>query len=283
MRTRHQVEGAKTRVAKLDLGEPGEWPGAARRVVEALAHDVAGWPEVADRDLDDPDDDGFQASDLAHHDLDYADEAEQRLRDALACHELLAFHASPSRLLPHEADWIRIEGLRTASTGLVDRRLRGAAEHYPEMLTEDEMELLRRSGPLAWQRGAVRLGLVWVVAPHAIFEEERGFDRLLGSWGGETIGWTDNETAAAVVERFTRESLPSIVQVAVALEEVPEFERLWPTAVGRFLGLPRGIHRVGAEGIPRPRAGGWPTSPRASTVAQQLSLEMACWSLQGLP
>jgi hypothetical protein len=224
-------------VAKLDLGEPGEWSGAARRVLEALAHDVAGRPEVADRDLDDSDDDGLSASDLAHHDLDYAEEAEQRLREALAGHELLAYHAS--RLLPHEADWIRTEGLRTASTGLVDRRLRGAAEHYPEMLSEDEMELLRCSGPLAWQRGTVRLGLLWVVAPYAIFEEEAGFGRLLGSWGGETIGWTNNEAAGAVVERFTRESLPSIVQVAVALEEVPEFEQLWPTAVGRFLGLPR--------------------------------------------
>src|SRR5712691_2590355 len=34
MRTRQRVEGAKTRVAKLDIGEPGEWPGAVRRVVE---------------------------------------------------------------------------------------------------------------------------------------------------------------------------------------------------------------------------------------------------------
>jgi hypothetical protein len=151
MRTRYWVEGAKTRVAKLDLGEPAEWPGAARRVIEALAYDVAGWLEVANRDLDDPDDDGFPASDLAHHDLDYADEAEQRLRDALAGHELIAYHAS--RLFPHEPDWIRTEGLRTASTDLIDRRLRGAAEHYPEMLTEDEIELLRRRDPLSGNGG----------------------------------------------------------------------------------------------------------------------------------
>jgi hypothetical protein len=271
---RSHAHKAPGRGSEDTRGEVGSWrarrvAGVARRVVEALAHDVAGWPEVADRHLDDPDDDGFPASDLAHHDLDYADEAEQRLRDALAGHELLAYHAS--RLLPHEADWIRTEGLRTASTGLVDRRLRGAAEHYPEMLTEDEMELLRRSGPLAWQRGAVRLGLLWVVAPHAIFEEERGFDRLLGLWGGETIAWTNNEAAAAVVERFTRESLPSIVQVAVALEEVPEFERLWPTAVGRFLGLPRASTEWGLRvslgpervvGLLHPEHPRWPSSYR---------------------
>jgi hypothetical protein len=37
--------------------------------------------------------------------------------------------------------------------------------------------------------------------------------------GCETVGRTDSEAAAAVVERFTRESLPSIVPVAVASEE----------------------------------------------------------------
>ena len=54
-----------------------------------------------------------------------------------------------------------------------------------------------------------------------MIDEEKGNRPPARLWGAETICHTYNAGAAAAVERFARESLPSVVQVAVSLEEVP--------------------------------------------------------------
>jgi hypothetical protein len=181
-------------VTVLDLGDPAGWPEPARAVVQAIAEEIAAWPEFHQFDNELTEDElaeehaGFPACDLPSTRPDFTEDAE--------------------------------------------RRLRGAAERYPEWLTEEETELLRRSGPLTWQgTTAGRVGLLWVVAPFAILTEEgQGFRPLLRSWGGESIGWTDNDEAAAVIARFTEASLPSVVELTVAVEEVPERKTLWSPA-----------------------------------------------------
>ena len=118
-------------MALLDIGKPGEWPGEAGRVVESIAEIVARWPVIAERDLDDPEDDGISAGDLTYCDPEFSADAGRRLRDALAGHDLRSYHAS--RLLPHEIEWIRAEGLSLLSPELVERKLTGAMDHYPDL------------------------------------------------------------------------------------------------------------------------------------------------------
>jgi hypothetical protein len=90
-------------------------------------------------------------------------------------------------------------GLHVLSRDRIDEELRRAAETHPEVLSTDDTALLRRSGLLTWGGGR-RLGLLWVVAPLAIFNgEAHGFSNLNGNWGGEAIGWTDGDEALAVL------------------------------------------------------------------------------------
>ena len=215
----------------IDLGSPLTWSESIQQVVAEIVVEVREWPEVIN---------GCTSCDLGGHDYERTKEIEVRFRQVISTSSILAYHAT--RLLPHEVDSIQKFGLDPLSAELVERKLSAAAEHYPDLISEADIQLLQRSGPLTWQRGGIRLGLLWMVAPFAIFANETtGFRSLFGRWGGEVIGWTEDETsvcrpAADIIDRLSKVSRPSIVKLSIDPQAVPLNRALWPTAVGGILG-----------------------------------------------
>lgn len=232
-------------VAILDLGNPLAWPERARAIVLEVADEVrqriascSSGEDDEDGDWDDlgdGDDCRPFACDLRSQHGDLAEKTEARLRTALVGHEPVAYHAN--RLLAHEDEAIRLRGLHVLSPELIEEKLRRAAEAYPDILSVEDVTLLRRSGPLTWGGGR-RLGLLWVVAPFSIFDDDRhGFVKLIGNWGGEAIGWTDGDAARELISRLNQLSLPGIVEVNVPVGDFPMWKDLWPVAVGSLLDL----------------------------------------------
>jgi hypothetical protein len=231
-------------VAILDLGTPQEWPDEPRAVVEEIAEEVrrriaARWGEDEDGEdwdeFDEDDDRRPYSCDLPSQHRDLSDDAEARLRAAFEGHNIVAYHAN--RLLPHEDEAILSGGLHVLSHDLIEEKLRRAAEAYPDVLSDDDLALLRRSGPLTWG-GGKRLGLLWVVAPFSIFDgDASGFRNLNGDWGGEAIGRTDNGPAGALIAWLNELSSPAIVEVNVPVGDFPRWKDLWPVAVGALLDL----------------------------------------------
>jgi len=218
----------------IDLGISDTWPKEAMAIATAVARDIQFSEKGAVGKI--------PASDLKWRDPDSDADLEQKLRMALAGHRVLTYHAT--RLLPHEVDGIRHGGIGPLSADLIERKLRLARENYPEALTEQDIELLRTSGPLTWggvgQR--VRLGQLWVVAPIEAFADVGGFEQLLGNWGGEVIyrvlGPDGVETARAqsAINRINLVSVPSIVELAIDPAKLRWSREIWRVMVGVLLG-----------------------------------------------
>jgi hypothetical protein len=191
------------------------------------------------------------ATDLRQHDPDFTAQADVAIRAALGEHRFVAHHAT--RLLPHELESVRGRGLIATSDELARSKLEEAATALgPSVVTDDEIELVLRSGPMVWQgTRSSRQGEVCLAAPFDIFDRFGGFNRLLGDWGGELISWCDNAEAKAVVDRISAASTASIVDVAIGSGDVPDrhLSRLWSVAVGVLLDLESSWSEWRATGI----------------------------------
>ena len=119
--------------------------------------------------------------------------------------------------------------------------MREASKHYPDLLSESDITLLLCSGPLTWQKNAVRLGLLDFTTPFAVFGGEKDeFHYFIDNWGGKAIAWTQDKDsnhlrAAEVVARLSKMSTPSIIEASIDVYDIPEDNPLWPTAVGGLI------------------------------------------------
>jgi len=226
---------AGTTAPLVDIGNPRTWPPSLHGVVEGLARQAEQHVE-------------FRGSDTFAYDMrlrhpDYDAEAEIGLRSALDGYLLAAYHAT--RLLHHEGEWLRADGLLPLTDDLRRRKLAGARRHHPELIGDDEVALLLASGPLSWDAGqsGARRARLNVVAPLAIFLHDDGLRPLLKDWGGESIAWAghvgsrEGPACAAAVKRLSAVSIPTIVEVGLAASELCEYRYLWPAMVGNLLGL----------------------------------------------
>lgn len=116
-------------------------------------------------------------------DLDVDPDEEDRFRRLLDGHAVRAYHAT--RLLPHEVEGIRNEGLHRLDADLIQKRLESAAALG--VLTDVQANRLRESHMLTGIDTGRREGQVCLFLSRSTFEEEHGLWRLFATWGGEAI------------------------------------------------------------------------------------------------
>jgi hypothetical protein len=127
----------------------------------------------------------------------FADE-DARVWDHIGGRGVCVYHCA--RLLTHEINDIRHNGLLPLSQTLVDERIRSAEQHG--YLSKGEADECRaRWSALRASQGDYRQGLLWAVAGRRVLERHGdGLSGFLRSWGGEAIfgGPIDNSAALAI-------------------------------------------------------------------------------------
>jgi hypothetical protein len=209
----------------IDPANPATWPPHVATLVDDLTSEAA---ELVGPLGDLP------ASDLPGNiGYDLAEKWQEKFDSVVGDQPVLAYHAT--RLLRHEADWIRSDGLHVLTQDLIERKVTAAANVLPDLIEASIAHGLRHTGPLTWQHGVIREGLVHVFTPlDLVNTAPYGFDRLLGDWGGEAIAWTNDVGAVkAAIRAISAHATPTIIEAAVHVTEFEWFAGLWPVFVGR--------------------------------------------------
>lgn len=139
--------------------------------------------------------------------------ADDRLFDLLDRRPLRAYHAT--RLLPHEVESIRRDGLRPLSVEHVEQRLTDAER--VGALTADELARLAARhvfSPESAAHGQIggRRGRVCAVVGRSSVSR-RGLGLPLSTWGGEAIYWTAGDLA----DRLAQIGAPAVVVLNLEL------------------------------------------------------------------
>ncbi|MFZ4283051.1 hypothetical protein [Streptomyces rhizosphaericola] len=154
-----------------------------------------------------------------------------------------------TRLLDHEKDAIRSQGLRLLDARLVSDRLDQA--HKLGYLTEAEHETLRTVNETVpgqcvpgRREGQVCLTLSAAAQLHHI----HGIHRLLTYWGGEAIYWQHCEGSPALATKLRSLGVPSVVSALLDLA-TPGRQRpsIFPSLVHVFVGKALGHDPADAD------------------------------------
>ena len=149
----------------LDIDDPSTWPSAVLEPVRMVAEQLRGTTELTN-DLNIP--------------LDDEDDFHALLSGWL----VRAFHAT--RLLDHEVQMIRAQGLRPLSVELIEERINNAFDH--SCVSEEERDQLRNAHVFATGETLNRAGEVSLFFPERdLAQRPEGFENLLAWWGGEAI------------------------------------------------------------------------------------------------
>lgn len=166
--------------------------------------------------------------------------AEREVRELLGDGGIVGYHAT--RLLPHEAHWIRTRGMGPLTRELIERRLRGAVDHYPDQINKAEADPLRGRTAVHTLRYAKRFGLLHLFSPLEVLDHERSLDYFLEEWGGEALGdaargdESDANASRKVLRSLDALSTPTVVAIATAPSQLQRWgsvtEALLPHALG---------------------------------------------------
>jgi hypothetical protein len=168
--------------------------------------------------------------------LDGSDLIEDDFAKTCSHVKVACFHAT--RLLEHEIENIRAQGLLVLDDDLRRRKLQLAIGHYPDLLTDADAELIFSTGPHSYQHGAVRDGSVCFVTPLVAVEED-GLSYLYGQWGGEAIAMTSSPASEVVLGRLDERAVAAIIEFDLALGAFASYRSPWFIPVGMKLGLRR--------------------------------------------
>lgn len=210
----------------VDVDDPNTWPPAVGEAIER-------WHLAA------PPIDYVQ-------DLPIQPEIDAQVRELLGQHPLRMVHGT--RLLEHEAELVRTQGLRPFSEDLFTERL-DAALAAGALDAADHAAL--RDGQIAVSepcRAAGREDQVCLTVGRSVLDNPWAVERLLGVWGGEGISYS---TAGCAREAsLTLLGSPTIVVCAVVLGDAPA--RLMPQLATLLLAARRGQPLHGDVFLPRP-------------------------------
>lgn len=200
----------------LDPDSPGDWPAELQQVVRSLDEITPPATHVVD--------------------LEVSDAADVRVREAMSHYRIKAFHAT--RLLPHEVEAIKAEGLRAFGAVLFDDRIEGAFRHGH--LTEAERAVLLGAHMHAVgeenDRGN-RTG-VWLTL-RRVSLDHHGNRNLLGLWGGEGISFSSG--AAELGPLLARLGRPVVVVAAPPILTDSRAQLVFPDLSKTLLGAWRGL------------------------------------------
>lgn len=165
----------------------------------------------------------------------------EEFRALLAGHLVRAFHFT--RLLEHEADSIRRDGLKLLTADLLEQRL--CAAHSRGHIRAVDADELRRGTTFTTRTEAHRENQVCLVLSRRMFEHDaHGLVPLMSRWGGEAMysGPADDDDP-----RVRKIGLPSIVVAHVDLSPGPEQHMVFPTLEKLFVGTALSLGDVGGE------------------------------------
>lgn len=227
----------------VDADDQGTWPSPFADLVAQLADEA---------DLDDLDN---------YQDLDL-DEYEAGARELLRGYVVRARHCT--RLLDHEVDAVRAQGLRLLNLELINERLTQAREQG--LLTEGEFATLRADncltqGAVKWAKRSDQVCLV--LSSAAMIHHSAGLHRLLSYWGGEAIYWRHCESAPALAQKLHSLGQPTMVTAFVDLSD-PQAHLIFRSLVHLFVGRALGNPKADAEVFYRAPIPSW----RIESIAQ---------------
>ena len=207
----------------VDADDPSTWPPAVFEHVRILADRLRGTTDYAN-ELSVPSDD------------------ENDFRSLLSGWLVRVYHAT--RLLDHEDQTIRQQGLRLLSVELVEERINAAFDH--SCISEEERDQLHASHVYAIDEEKDRDGKLCFIFPASMMADPfSGINPLLGIWGGEGIsmfGDTRGQT-----ERLARLGRPSLVVATVDLSGGLPGLFVHPGALKMFMGRLLNLKGHGAE------------------------------------
>lgn len=208
----------------VDVDDPNTWPKELVAQVNELADEV----RMTKTDL----------SDLPCGDLPLSGH-EEHIRQLLNGYLLRAYHAT--RLLPHEADDVRIHGLRVLSSELVNGRL--ATAYQLGYITDVERDKLLASKTLT----SNRLDQVcFFLSGVTVTSDADGLHLLLSTWGGEAIYWQHAHSDNPLREKLRSLGSPTIV-VARLDVTLPRTLLAFPGFANVFAAKILGLADVGGD------------------------------------
>jgi hypothetical protein len=176
----------------------------------------------------------------ATSDLPVTTEDDAAVREALNGCRLVAYHAT--RLLPHEPDGIREQGLRVFGRALFDDRINaafGAGELDAHQ--RDELLLAHMFAVGEVTKRGKRSGVATTLG---VASFDNGGWRLLSTWGGEGIYFSGG--ALHLQPLLGSLGVPAIIQVRVPIEARAQDQQCWPCLARLMLAEWRGMH-AGAD------------------------------------
>jgi len=212
-----EVRGMAAAGERIDVDAAITWPPEVRRRAETIARMVRGTARCVE-------------------DMRVAPEIADEFRGLFVGHRVRAYHAT--RLLGHEVEMVRLQGLRPLSKKLVIERIERAYESG--VLTFEDRDRLLSGNVFAEGRWTGREGHVSLFLSRTPLERMvHGVRPLLTTWGGEGIYMARGGSSM-------REALlqgigtATIVVVEVDLGPDPRvhgiYPELWKLFVARLLG-----------------------------------------------
>lgn len=199
----------------MEVDDPGSWSQSIYHYVAKRSEQLAGTSKsTLDLPIDPVEDSQFA-----------------RLFDGLV---LVAYHCT--RLLPHEVDSVRREGLAPLTEDLVRRRIEEA--HLHSAINEAERDRLLDGNVFATNEADRREGQVWLFLSRRTLDLRwHGIWRLVEFWGGEGIYWNFERTD--IEDRIRTMGRPTVVRagLTVSTMEPGAIRSLLKPFVGRLLGF----------------------------------------------
>jgi hypothetical protein len=169
-----------------------------------------------------------------------APDSERYFNELLQGVKVRLYHCT--RLLAHEVEWVRSEGLLPLTQELIARRVHAFADACGPRLTVQEAVQGQEAHAAEERRS--REGQVCLILGSANFEDPGATENLLGAWGGEAV--YRNNSDAFHGGASLAFGTPSIVIAAVDLVTDPA-PMCFPDACKVFLGRLRRLERPCAD------------------------------------